>query len=170
MYLTKMIKLLTATEPTAILHTHCMSREYISGIIVKNRYLELISTSDIKDSFTALDLLKILNTMSTLSDDKINDSTQIKLDGLNVLFVCKYLTQADINMNADGTIVIETSDDMDMTSELYERFKDAANNQQDELDFFMELMENGIALQDIKKFLPEKYKYSKKFMQEHGLI
>ena len=73
-------------------------------------------------------------------------------------------------MNADGTIVIETSDDMDMTSELYERFKDAANNQLDELDFFMELMENGITLQDIKKFLPEKYKYSKKFMQEHGLI
>lgn len=170
MYLTKMIELLTATEPTAILHTHCMSGEYISGIIVQNRYLELISTSDIKDSFTALDLLKILHTMSTLSDDKINDNTQIKLDGLNVLFVCKYLTQADINMNTDGTIVIETSDDIDMTSELYERFKDAANNQLDELDFFMELMENGITLQDIKKFLPEKYEYSKKFMQEHGLI
>ena len=170
MYLSKMIELLTTKEPTAILHTHCMSGEYISGIIVKNRYLELISTSDIKDSFTVLDLLKILYIMSTLSDDKINYNTQIKLDGLNVLFVCKYLTQTDIDMNAEGTIVIETSDDVDMTSELYECFEYAADNQSDEQDFFMELMENGITLQDIKEFLPEKYEYSKKFMQEHGLI
>ena len=40
----------------------------------------------------------------------------------------------------------------------------------DELDFFMDLLDTGITLADIKLYYPEKYEYSKKFMEEHGLI
>ena len=40
----------------------------------------------------------------------------------------------------------------------------------DELDFFMELIDIGISLGDIKKYCPEKYEYSKSFMEQHGLV
>ena len=39
-----------------------------------------------------------------------------------------------------------------------------------ELDFFMDLIDMGITLKDIKEFCPDKYDYSKSFMEEHGLF
>lgn len=54
-------------------------------------------------------------------------------------------------------------------TELAAQFKNASEQQVDELDFFIELIEQGITLDDIKKHLPEKYEYSKRFMEEHGL-
>lgn len=56
------------------------------------------------------------------------------------------------------------------TKDLSERFKKASELQMDELDFFTELLEAGYNLEDIKEDLPEKYEYSKNFMEEHGLI
>ena len=40
----------------------------------------------------------------------------------------------------------------------------------DELDFFMDLFDMGITLADIELYYPERYEYSKRFMEEHGLI
>ena len=42
--------------------------------------------------------------------------------------------------------------------------------QMDELDFFLDLLDMGITLEDIKECCPDKYEYSKIFMEEHGLV
>jgi hypothetical protein len=59
---------------------------------------------------------------------------------------------------------------MILKKELSIMFTRAAELQADELDFFIELLEEGVTLDDIKKFAPDKYAYSKQFMEEHGLI
>ena len=59
---------------------------------------------------------------------------------------------------------------VNLGSELYERFNFASENQLDELDFFTDLIETGFTLDDIKENLPDKYEYSKQFLEEHGLI
>ena len=80
-----------------------------------------------------------------------------------VLFVVSYVQQPNL-------VVLEDASVNDLSSELDARFLTAADEQLDELDFFMDLLETGITLQDIKKYLPGKYAYSKRFMEEHGLI
>lgn len=57
-----------------------------------------------------------------------------------------------------------------MSTMLDQMFKNAAESQEDELDFFIDLMGAGITLEDIKEFLPEQYEYSKNYMEDHGLI
>ena len=69
-----------------------------------------------------------------------------------------------------NVVWIESKDDIDIGNELEARFENASESQMDELDFFMNLLETGFTLDDIKKYLPEKYEYSKNFMKEHGLI
>lgn len=54
--------------------------------------------------------------------------------------------------------------------ELEARFVTAALEQMDELDFFMEFLEDGYTLQDIMKYIPEKYEYARNFMANHGLL
>lgn len=69
-----------------------------------------------------------------------------------------------------NVVWIESKNDIDMGNELSVRFEDASESQMDELDFFMNLLDTGFTLDDIKEYLPEKYEYSKNFMEEHGLI
>ena len=54
--------------------------------------------------------------------------------------------------------------------QLKQLFKKAACEETDELDFFIELQEQGYQLKDIQKFAPEHYEYAKDFMMSHGLI
>ena len=69
-----------------------------------------------------------------------------------------------------NVVWIESKNDIDMGNELSARFEDASELQMDELDFFMNLLDTGFTLDDIKEYLPEKYEYSKNFMEGHGLI
>lgn len=46
--------------------------------------------------------------------------------------------------------------------------KNAIENDVDELDFFMEILEQGFTLEDFKE--TKHYDYAKQFMEEHGLI
>lgn len=69
-----------------------------------------------------------------------------------------------------NVVWIESKNDIDMENELSARFEDASELQMDELDFFMNLLDTGFTLDDIKEYLPEQYEYSKNFMEEHGLI
>ena len=72
--------------------------------------------------------------------------------------------------NKDNLVWIEGKDDIDLGEEISARFENASEAQMDELDFFMDLLDTGITLEDIKQYCPDKYEYSKVFMEEHGLI
>ena len=54
--------------------------------------------------------------------------------------------------------------------ELEARFIAAALAQMDELDFFYGVLGRWIYLQDIMKYIPEKYEYARNFMAVHGLL
>lgn len=73
-------------------------------------------------------------------------------------------------VNDDNTVWIEGKDDIDLGEEISARFANANEIQIDELDFFLDLLDMGITLEDIRECCIEHYKYSKKFMEEHGLI
>ena len=50
------------------------------------------------------------------------------------------------------------------------RFNQAVEDGEDELEFFTDLLELGFTLEDIKENAPDRYEYSKNFMEEHGLV
>lgn len=58
---------------------------------------------------------------------------------------------------------------MDKAKYINEKFS-TVSIEEDELVFFSELIEDGITLTDIKNYCPRHYEYSKKFMEEHGLV
>ena len=66
-------------------------------------------------------------------------------------------------------LAINCKADMDIGTELEARFEYAAKNQLDELDFYMELLDDGYTLKDFA-YDEERYKYAKNFMEEHGLL
>lgn len=100
---------------------------------------------------------------------KMNPEDEVRLHhftGNNALFVLKVTNVPGV----ENIVFIEDKGDNDMGEELNAQFEHAAEVGMDELDFFMNLLEIGITLEDVKEFLPEQYDYTKKFMEEHGLI
>lgn len=94
-----------------------------------------------------------------------NPDAEVKLncyDGENALFVMSF--------TEGNEVWIEGKSDIDMSCELEARFEYALEHDIDELDFFMDLIETGITLEDIGCYLPDRYEYSLAFMKEHGLI
>lgn len=59
--------------------------------------------------------------------------------------------------------------EMDVSSALEARFEAAVENQEDELDFFTELLESGYTLADLR-YSDDRYLYAKQFMEDHGLL
>ena len=92
-----------------------------------------------------------------------DDYDVVMASGDPVLFVVS-------RVNDNDSVVLEDENVNDLSSELEARFATAVEEQWDELYFFMDLLDTGFALADINKYCPEKYEYSKKFMEEHGLI
>ena len=70
----------------------------------------------------------------------------------------------------DNIVWLEGKDDIDLGEEISARFERANEIQMDELDFFIDLLDMGITLEDIELYCPDKYEYSKTFMEEHGLV
>lgn len=70
----------------------------------------------------------------------------------------------------DNIVWLEGKDDIDLGEEISARFERANEIQMDELDFFIDLLDTGITLEDIELYCPDKYEYSKTFMEEHGLV
>ena len=103
-------------------------------------------------------LIKQLSNMNPKAEVRLNDHR-----GTVALFALAMTGEDDI-------VWIEGKDDIDLGEEISARFENATESQLDELDFFMDLLETGITLDDIKTYYPEKYEYSKNFMEEHGLI
>ena len=96
-----------------------------------------------------------------------NPEAEVKLHcitGHNALFVCQTTT-------AEGTkVFIEDETDSDLRNELVERFDTAVDCFDNELEFFLDLLDTGFTLKNIEEYVPEKYEYSKQFLEEHGLI
>lgn len=66
--------------------------------------------------------------------------------------------------------LIQTRSKILLREEVAAKFVKASEDQIDELDFFLELRDAGITLELIREYYPEKYDYSKSFMEEHGLF
>lgn len=97
---------------------------------------------------------------------KYSKDAEVKIGGFegdNAVFI---LVQRDL----PEVVAIETKADVDMSEELNARFEYAAEHQVDELDFFIDLTETGITLEDIKEFAPGRYEYANNFMKSHGLV
>lgn len=75
-----------------------------------------------------------------------------------------------IEVHNDGHYHNTVKDDIDLGEEISARFANASEIQIDELDFFLDLLDMGITLEDIRLYCQDKYEYSKSFMEEHGLI
>lgn len=72
--------------------------------------------------------------------------------------------------NDDTTVVLETENDNDMREEIQVRF-DAALDGRDELDVYSEMLETGIDIKMVRKYLgDDAADHMKVFCVEHGLI
>lgn len=158
MKIRKMIELLEKCDPQAKVKAHHRKGENISFLIpTENLVLETYQTEE----ESSLTVQALLNGLYLLEEDM--DVILDAPDGNPLLFVVSY-------ENIPGIVVLEDAGDNDLSSELEARFEYAAEEQLDELDFFMDLLDTGFTLDDIKENLPEQYEYSKSYMEEHGLI
>jgi len=70
----------------------------------------------------------------------------------------------------DG-ISLDDRDGINVSNMLCEYYKRAAAEQQDELDFFTEMLDRGFTVSDFYYALPEEeFQHARNFMEEHGLI
>lgn len=104
-------------------------------------------------------LVEILNKMNPNADVKLHTRY-----GESALFILAL-------KNDDTTVWLETESDCDMGAELGERFKVASEEQLDELDFYSELVDTGITVDMVRKYMGnDTAKQMENFCFEHGLI
>lgn len=98
---------------------------------------------------------------------KMNPKAEVRsgyYNGETLLFVVS-------RANDDSVVWLESESDIDLGSELEARFDYAAENQIDELDFYMELLDIGITVDMVRKYMGEEVaEHMKLFCEEHGLI
>lgn len=71
----------------------------------------------------------------------------------------------------DDVMWLETESDNDMSSEISARFEAALEENWDELDFYMDLLEIGITVDMVRKYMDNEHAdHMKQFCYEHGLI
>ena len=71
----------------------------------------------------------------------------------------------------NGTVWLDCESDNDIKNEIKERFHQAAEIQMDELDFYMDMLETGIDVEMVRKYMgDESADHMKDFCEEHGLI
>lgn len=96
-----------------------------------------------------------------------NPEAVVKLhdrNGEEVLFV--------LSLSNDNSVIwLETETDVDMTNEIETRFNDANINGTDELDVYMSMLEQGINVEIVRKYLGiEAAEHMTEFCKGHGLI
>lgn len=98
---------------------------------------------------------------------KFNPKADVKLNAYNGDSALFILARKD----DDTQVWIENKNDCDMGEALDAIFRYAEDNEVDELDFYMELLEQGITVEDIRKYKSEEdADIMKYFCEEHGLI
>lgn len=101
--------------------------------------------------------------------EKMNPEAEARLnyhDGDVALFALS-------SPNIENVVWLEGENDIDLGNELSARYEYAADpeNGIDELDFYMDLLEIGITVKMVHKYMgTEKANHMKEFCEEHGLI
>lgn len=98
---------------------------------------------------------------------KFNPEAVVKLhhrDDEEVLFTVGIAGMNDV-------MWLETESDNDMSSEISARFEAAYEEDWDELDFYNDLLETGITVEMVRKYMDEEHaNHMQVFCEEHGLI
>ena len=103
-------------------------------------------------------LIKKLEKMDLEAEIRLHDKA-----GERVLFVLSAKKIPDV--------WLQTESDVDMADEIQSRFDDAIENGTDELDVYMEMLEAGIDVSMVRKYLgDDAAEYMQRFCGEHGLI
>lgn len=99
--------------------------------------------------------------------EKMNPEAQVRIsykDGEVLLFV---MAQA----GHDDIVWLESESDCDMISEIQARFDDAIENGTDELDVYTQMLEDGIDVDIVRRYLGDQAAdHMQKFCESHGLI
>lgn len=136
-----MLELLKKCNQNAVVKMHYKDGEQISRVILAGKCIIL-------ETYTGANCLPVTFTVSKLVDYLTEQSNNAEIvmhtENNPALFVVSYERIPDV-------VVIEDADDNDLTSELDARFEYAAEKQVDELDFFMDMLDTGFTLEDIKK-------------------
>lgn len=108
--------------------------------------------------------MKIKNLIKKL--EKMDPNAEIRLHdkaGEPVLFVISAKKYPDV--------WLQTEEDVDMADEIQSRFDDAIDNGTDELDVYMEMLDCGIDIPMVRKYLGnEAADHMQEFCEEHGLL
>lgn len=99
--------------------------------------------------------------------EKMNPEAEVRLND--------YAGEAALFVNArqkDDTVVwLDGENDIDMSSEIIARFEAASEVWNDELDFYMDLLETGITVDMVRKYMDdETANHMQEYCKEHGLL
>lgn len=101
---------------------------------------------------------------------KANPEQRIYLDSKyseEALFVVSFISPEKYS----NIICLETESDNDMGAELEDRFDNALEDYEDELDFYSDLLDMGITIEMVEKYLGKSQaEHMKVFCEEYGLI
>ena len=99
--------------------------------------------------------------------NKFNPEAEVKLNeygGDTVLFV-------NARANDNNIVWLDGEHDIDMGSEISARYEHAIDEQIDELDFYMDLLEIGITVDMVRKYMDDEHAiHMKEFCEKHGLL
>lgn len=99
--------------------------------------------------------------------ENVNPEAEIRLNDYNgdsVLFVNE-------RMNDPNVVWLDGENDIDLGEEISSRYEKATDEQEDELDFYMELLEIGITVDMVRKYMgDDRADVMQEFCEDHGLI
>lgn len=105
------------------------------------------------------DLIKRLEKMNPEAQVRISDK-----DGEVLLFVMAQVGHDDV-------VWFESESDCDMENEIQTRFDDAIENGTDELDVYAEMLEDGIDVDMVRRYMGNQAAdHMQEFCESHGLI
>ena len=98
---------------------------------------------------------------------KFNPEAEVKLNdyhGDEVLFV-------NARKDDKNTVWLDGEHDIDMGEEISARYEHATETQMSDLDFYTDLVETGITVDMVRKYMDEEHAtHMQKFCEEHGLL
>ena len=105
--------------------------------------------------------------LTLINDLDCDEDAEIKMhsrDGEPLLFAVRLA-------NDKKNIWLESESDNDMREEISARFENAIENQIDELDFYFDLLETGIDIAMVRKYMgDERANHMEEYCKKHGLI